>query len=276
MSNVKRVRYSEKVDAKLLATTPILNKGVFNTSYQGSPVAGAVKIPTTTDVVAGAYDPSTGMSATTGTLGYETLLTDKQLAFNERVDGYDAEAFIGNQTLLGERLASGSHAMSIQIETALVNVLETQGTSETNTTALTKDTVFDVIIDSCVELTKANVPENGRWILVSPATQALLIKSNQFIKASDVGQNMLITGAVGQINGVNIFVSNLLGATTEYIIGHSQNAHLAMEWQVEPRVKDAEVNFIGAAVVQGRKVYGAMVSNAKTIRVKKTATKATK
>lgn len=271
MANEKRIRYSEKVDAKLLATTPILNKGVFNTSYQGSPIAGAVKIPTITEVVAGTYDPENGMEATTGTLGYKTMLIDKQTAFNERVDGYDADAFIGNQTLLGERMASGTLAMSREIETELVNILETQGTTETNTTPLTKDTVFDAIVDSCTELTKANVPKNERWILVSPTTYALLVKSEQVVKASDVGQNIILSGAIGQVNGVNIYTSNLLGATTEYIIGHSQNAHLAIEWFVKPQVLNAETKFIGAAVVQGRKVYGAMVSNAKTIRIKKSA-----
>ena len=62
--------------------------------------------------------------------------------------------------------------------------------------------------------------DDGRWLLVSPEIYGLLLKSPEFIKASDLGDAVVQTGAVGRIAGFTVFEDSTLGENVEYIAGH--------------------------------------------------------
>ena len=112
------------------------------------------------------------------------------------------------------------------------------------------------------------------WLAVTNETYALLLKSPEFIKASDLGDNVVQNGRVGRIAGLNVYETNNIADTTkvEYIIGNRIFCHFVDEWMVPVTVNDLkDGTHIGASAVQGRRVYGMMVSRPTTVTLKKHA-----
>ena len=71
--------------------------------------------------------------------------------------------------------------------------------------ALTDNTVYAAFVTARTALSNAKVPLAGRFALVTPECYALILQSDEFIKASALGDAVVQTGALGQIAGFNIF-----------------------------------------------------------------------
>ena len=68
---------------------------IFNTSYEGSPTGGKVKIPVRdTEVVVGDYDKAKGMELGAGSTTYIDLDLNHDKAVNEIIDNYDAASVV--------------------------------------------------------------------------------------------------------------------------------------------------------------------------------------
>ena len=199
------------------------------------------------------------------------MTIDKDKAVNELIDGFDAESVPGN--LVADRLDSAGYSLALQMEKDGSAELTTGGTTLADTAALTKATVYEKIVDARTKLSTAHVPTEDRWLLVSPDTYALLLKSPEFIKASDLGDAVVQTGAVGRVAGFNVFEDTTLGENVEFVAGHPNWFTRIEEWTEPVAVNDLKGSgtFIGACAVQGRKVYAHKVTKAETILVKKNA-----
>ena len=272
MPHIARERYSELVDAKLRATIVKRVGVICNNRYEGSPKAGAVKVPVRdTEVTVADYNKKTGTAMTHGDTSFLTVNIDKDKAVNELIDGFDAESVPGH--LVADRLDSAGYSLALQMEKDGSAELTTGGTTLADTAALTKATVYEKIVDARTKLSTAHVPTEDRWLLVSPDTYALLLKSPEFIKASDLGDAVVQTGAVGRVAGFNVFEDTTLGENVEFVAGHPNWFTRIEEWTEPVAVNDLKGSgtFIGACAVQGRKVYAHKVTKAETILVKKNA-----
>ncbi len=262
-------RYSSLVLAKLRKTA--IFTSLFNTKYEGKPTAGAVKIPVRdTEVEVGDYDKANGGDLNTGSTTYQTLAIDKDKYVNELVDGYDAASVPDN--LIADRLDSAGYSMGISFDSDLINLLIAKGTASKNTTALAKDTIYESIVDEVAALKKKGLNPIEMWLAVTNETYALLLKSPEFIKASDLGDNVVQNGRVGRINGLDVYETNNIpdSSNVEYVIGNNVFCHFVDEWMVPVTVNDLkDGKHIGASAVQGRRVYGMMVSRPETVTVKK-------
>lgn len=78
----------------------------------------------------------------------------------------------------------------------------------TNTTgtaaALDNTNVYDKFLTMTSFLDENKVPQGGRMCFVTPKVYNLLKKDASFIKASDMAQQMLVKGQVGEVDGVAI------------------------------------------------------------------------
>lgn len=347
MAHTLQDRYSGLVDAKLRASLVKKDGVIFNTRYEGTPTAGAVKIPVRdAEVSVSAYDKASGVSLATGATSYLTVSIDKDYAVNELIDGYDAAAVPDN--LVADRLDSAGFALALQMEqdasaaleagatpstgltaydtvklngavtsastslaidgttltgklvagekiqigTAVYTIKETTSAAASNAisgikveetigshsdnadvtilgdTALTSSTIYDALVDARTRLSKAFVPLQGRWCLVTPDTYALLLKdTTHFIHATQLGDEVIRTGAVGRIAGFTVFEDATLAATTEFIVGHPDWCARVAEWQTPVHVQDLAQSgtYIGASAVQGRKIYAHAITKAKTV-----------
>lgn len=264
-------RYSNLVLAKLRKTAIFVS--LFNNRYEGTPTAGAVKIPVRdTEVAVGDYDKSKGGDLTESSTTYETLNIDKDKYVNELIDGYNAESVPDN--LVADRLDSAGYSMGITLDSELVNLIVTGGTASTNTDALTKDTIYETIVDEITPLKKLGLRIEEMWLAVTNETYATLLKCPEFVRATQMGDDVVKNGQVGRIAGLDVYETNNIpdDSKVDFVIGNRVFCHFVDEWKVPVAVNDLkDAKHIGASAVQGRRVYGRKISRANTVRVKKHA-----
>ena len=267
MAHEAQERYSDLVLAKLRDELVLADGFVFNNDYEGDPTAGAVKIPVRdTEVAVSDYDKANGLAPTNGSTTYATLVIDKDKAINELIDGYDAESVPDN--LVADRLDSGGYSLALQIDNDGATTL-LAGATVTNVESLTKDNIYSTIVDIRTAMSKAKIPDDGkRYLLVTPDTTALLLKSPEFISASDLGDEVKQKGVIGKITGFLVKEWNDSTANLAMIAGHPKFATRVHEWRVPVKVQDLAESgkFIGACAVQGRRIYAHKVLRSAAIR----------
>lgn len=266
MAHETQTRYSNLVLAKLRQESVLKVGVVFNKDYEGSPSAGIVKIPVRdTEVAVSDYDRANGIKAGIGTTSYENFVIDKDKAVNEIIDGYEAEAVPDN--LVADRLDSAGYSLALQEDTDGASVL-IAGATPMNVETLTKDNIYSIIVDIRTAMNKANVPLNGRYLLVTPETSALILNAPEFIKATVLGDTVVQTGAIGKIAGFLVLDWNDSTANLAMIAGHPKFATRAEEFKKDIHIQDlgGSGQYIGACAVQGRMVYGHKVLRSVAIR----------
>ena len=284
MAHTLQDRYSSLIDQKLRATLVTRDNYIFNTRYEGNPKAGKVKIPVRdTEVSVSDYNKATGVAAATGSTTYKDLSIDKDKAVNELIDGFDAAAVPDN--LVADRLDSAGYALSLEMDKDSINLLETVTGSNiaTTKTAATTSTAYKEILAAKTYLSRTGVPNQGRWLIVSPEFHAVLMQDDNFIRQGDLSQEMKNAGAVGSVAGFAVFESAMLmvdnttvttnkKTTTEFIAGHPNWCHRVGEWSVPVHLQDLNGSgkYIGASAVQGRKIWGSLVSKPQTLYIKRT------
>lgn len=266
MAHTLQERYAKLVLAKIRKELVLKDGVVFNNDYEGDPKAGAVKIPSRdTEVTVSDYDKANGISATSGSTSYITMNIDQDKAVNEVIDGYDAAGVPDN--LVADRLDSAGYSLAKAEDTAGGNVLVAAAT-KVNESTLTKDNVYAKIVDLRTKMSKANIPNDGkRYLLVTPDTLALVLKAPEFIKASDLGDAVVQTGAIGKIAGFLVIEWNDTTANLAMLAGHPKFATRVREFSVPVHVQDLNGSgkYIGASAVQGREVFGHKVTRSVAI-----------
>ncbi len=267
MGHEAQERYSKLVLAKIRQENVLKDGLVFNNDYEGKPTAGAVKIPVRdTEVVVSDYDKINGIKGTSGSTGYETILIDRDKAVNEVIDGYDAAAVPDN--LIAERLDSAGYSLARTMDIDGGNVL-LAGSTPMGVEVLTKDNIYGVIVDIRKALNEANIPNDGRrYLLVTPDAEALVLKSPEFIEASNLGDDIKQNGALGKIAGFIVIPWNDSTPGLSMIAGHPRFATRALEFSVKPKVVslDNSASHVGASAVKGRMVYAHKVLRSVAIR----------
>lgn len=280
MAHELMTRYSELIDKKLQATLVTKDNFIFNNHYEGIAAGGKVKIPVrSTEIVVGDYNKASGMSLSEGSTTYIDLDLCYDKAVNEIIDGYDAAAVPDD--IVAERLDSAGYALGVVEDAISIATLENEGTIDDDKQALTKENVYSKIVELRTNLSEKNVPIQGRWLIVSPEVYGMLLcDTTNFIRQGDIAQNLVDSGAIGQIAGFTVYESPKLtkdnkeissGKTTtvEMIAGHPNWCHRVEEWSVPVSVNPLTNTFIGASAVQGRKIFGVKISNSDAVIVKR-------
>ena len=258
-------RYSKLVEAKLAAEIVQKDGVVWNNDYEGDPKAGAVKIPVRGAATVVSYDKQNGAAKSYAAGSYDTLVIDKDKAVNEVIDGYDADAVPDN--IVANRLDAAAEGLALQINsdgtTELLDKASVNGTSS----ATDKTNVYDRMVEIGKVMSKNFVPKTGRWALINPDTMALVRKSAEFTAASQLGDTVKQSGAVGMIAGFMVFEDATLPAHANIICGHKNWCCRVNEWTVNVHLQslDGSGDYIGASAVQGRRVYGHKVTNSKAV-----------
>ena len=266
MAHESQERYSNLVLAKMRDTLVLKDGIVFNNDYEGKPTAGAVKIPVRdTEVSVSDYDKANGITATTGSTTYQTLTINKDKAVGEIIDGYDAEAVPDN--LVADRLDSAGYALAKTVDTDGATVLLAGG-AVYNSASVDATSIYDLVVDVRKEMSKANVPTDGRYLLATPDAYALLLKDkDHFVGASALGDKVKQTGAVGKIAGFTVYEFNDNTANLLFIAGHPRYATRVKEFSVPVQLEDLkDGKHIGASWVNGRMVYAHKVLRSSAIR----------
>lgn len=263
----RRETYANEVLAIAKSKTNIYDD--FSTDYEIDGATGAIQVPTrSASVTISDYDILNGIQLTQSATDYVTLAVDQNYGINELIDGYEAEAVPDN--IRANRIEAAGYSLGLKKENLAITALKTNGTTSSDTTALTEATAYKKIAAEVSNMKKRNMEVDQMRIVVSADTELLLLTDDKFANTSgQLGAELVREGVIGKINGVPVKANYLLGENTEFIIYDKRFIQKYEVWAVEPTIKDIQDDkHIGASHLVGREVGGLKVTNALGVQVK--------
>lgn len=128
---------------------------------------------------------------------------------------------------------------------------------------ITADNAYVSFLAAGEYLDENKVPVGGRIAFVTPRFYNLIKQDPSFIKSTEIAQNMLIKGQVGEIDGVKIVKapSTYFPVKTPFVVTHP-SAMVAPKKLQEYKVHDNPPG-INGNLVEGRIIYDAFILDAK-------------
>ena|SRR5438445_5519597 len=241
---------------------------VSNRDYEGEirKAGNTVKIASIGDVSIGDYTKDTDI-ADPDALSDEdqTLLIDNAKYFNFYVDSVDRAQ--QNVNVLDEAMRRSAWSLREVADTFLAETMDlavpngNKIGSTTTPKVPTKADAYEYLVDLGVLLDEADVPIEGRFVVVPAWFHGLLLKDDRFVKSGTHRSDAaLANGEVGEAAGFAILKSNNVpntgGIKYKIIAGHSI-ATAYVEQIVDVQTYKPEKRFGDA--VKGLHVYGAKV-----------------
>lgn len=243
----------------------------FSTDYEIDGATGAIKVPTRDFAVTiSDYDILNGISLTQSATDYLTLAVDKNYGINELIDGYEAEAVPDN--IRANRIEAAGYSIGLKKENMAISTLVNGGTTSSDTTAMTKNNVYEKLATEVANMKKRNMEVAEMRIVIDADTELKLLTDEKFANTSgQLGAELIREGVIGKINGVPVKTNYLLPEGVEAIIYDKRFIQKYEVWAVEPTINNlADGKHIGASALQGREVGGLAVTNALGVQIKTT------
>ena len=200
------------------------------------------------------YGQIMGLNATT-----EEMTLKKDRSFTFAIDKLDTDE-TGDQLAAQAALARQIRQVVIpEIDEYVYNKMcDGAGIKETNVT-LTKENIYDKIIEANSQLDDKLVPEFGRVLIMTPTTYVLLKKSADAKLNQDIGKELRIKGVVAELDGLAIqkIPAVRLPAKFGFMIAHKVATVAPVK--LEEYKTHADPPGISGTLVEGRIAYDAFI-----------------
>ena len=154
-----------------------------------------------------------------------------------------------------DRIAYG---LSDQIDIAVAGLYTSSTLTDIAWDVGTTDPWDGVLTTAAEQLNAANVPQQGRWLVIRPKGMTALLESADFQRATEMGDSAIASGIVGRAAGFDVYISNnLINISSNnyaYMYGHSMGISLAV--QQAPTVELVRRDAAFETGVRARIVYG--------------------
>lgn len=263
--------WSGAVLANLNKAQIFAQPGVANRDYEGEiqQMGDTVKITSIGPITARAYSRNTDMVAPDQLNDSAmSFIIDQAQYFNYAIDDVDARQ--SSASLLDAATVEAAYAISNQqdiymsglyTQVSATNAVGTSGAPQTDLATVGQPWLYLTKLKKFLD--QANVPMEGRWCIIPPWFEALLLLDPKFYNSFlvDLTQAVLRNGNVGrQVVGFTLLRSNNVNnyASTNYAImaGHG------MAWTVAEQIVKVEAYrppYRFADAFKGLHVYGAKV-----------------
>jgi hypothetical protein len=243
-----------------------------NRDYEGEIAreGDSVKITSINDVTIGTYTAHTDITVEDIDDATRSLLIDQAKYFAVELDDIEkAQYKKGGKSPLDQAVQNAAYQLRDVADAFLLTTMNAgaQGTgNDLGTVAIhtTKQNLYDAIVDLGVVLDEDNVPEEERFVVVSPSLHGRLQKLDTFVAAGDArGAEVRTNGFIGQVAGLDIYKSNNLPAVTDVAatgglaIAGYRGATTFAEQIASVEAARMEKRF--ADMVKGLHLYGAKV-----------------
>lgn len=249
---------------------------LLNRDYEGEikNFGDTVKINQIGDVEIKDYERNKDIEAPEDLSGEQLMMTiDQAKYFNFSVD--DVDNAQTNPKLMDKAMQRAGYGMNDITDQFAANLLyigvdanNTLGTDNSPIVPTVSD-AYDALVDLSTLLTEANVPMDGRWVVVPAWYHGLLLKDKRFVgNGTDYNKAIIEGGEVGIAAGFRVSLSNNVpntsGAKYKIIAGTNEAGSYAEQilkteaYRPEKRFSDA---------VKGLHVYGAKVLQPKCLAV---------
>lgn len=245
--------------------------GLVNRDYEGEirRMGDSVKITSINDVTIGSYTAHNDITWEDIDDATRSLLIDQQKYFAFELDDIEDAQAVNGGAVLNQALDNATYQLRDVSDAFLLAAMNTavQGTgNDLGTVAIhtTKQNLYDAFVDLSVVLDEDNVPEEGRFAIVSPSLHGRLLKLDSFIQSGDnANPPARLKGYIGEVAGLSLYKSNNLPAVTDAaatgglaIAGHGMSTTFAEQITSVEAVR-RENRF--ADGLKGLHVYGAKV-----------------
>jgi len=236
---------------------------ISNTDYEGEISGQGDKVVIRTVPAVTINDYAGTITTQELTTAKVEMLIDKAKYYSFKVD--DVLAAQADINMLDGASTDASEGMRIAVETDVLSAAVTGATSIGSQTAITSANILENILLMSKQLDELNIPEEGRFIVLSPEFISLL-KQSELRQAYVTGDatSPLRNGQVGMVDRFNVFQSNMVytpasGADSGYthvLAGHPKALSFASQFTNTETVR-MESTF--GDQVRGLKVYGSKV-----------------
>lgn len=262
--------WSRMILTELYKTQVYAQPGVVNRDYEGDiqNQGNSVKINAIGSITVSTYTKNTDMSAPEelDDAGLTFVITQAD-SFNFQVD--DIDRVQQSPKLMNEAMTKAAYALADKADIYVAgvmaagvptaNLIGSVGSPKTDLG--TAGNAYDYLVALNVLLDENNVPSTGRFANVPPWFYSLLKKDTRWTHGTALGDQILRTGVVGDVDGLTVVKSNNVpktSSTTEFriIAGHAIATTYADQIS-QVKAYSPEKRFADA--VKGLHVYDAMV-----------------
>lgn len=209
-------------DAQLLSslkTAHIFGQaGVVNRDYEGdiAEAGDTVRITSISRPSIGTYVPnSTVITPERLTDAQRTLSIDQANYFAFAVDDVDARQAAGN--VMPEAMSEAAWGLADVVDKFIASFYTSvpvgnsvNGGSAVSVTTTTPTDFYDkILVPQKILLDQANIPTQGRWMIMPPWTEGRMLLDARFIRANEAGTDTgLRNGFIGRAAGFDLYTSN--------------------------------------------------------------------
>lgn len=270
--------WSARLLANLQKSLVFGQTGIINRDYEGEikNYGDTVKINGIGAVSVGDYTRNTDMEDPE-TLSDHTrsLIIDQSKYFNFQID--DLDKIQQNPKLMDAAMQEAAYALANAADQFIAShytyAANTIGTDATPV-EVTKADAYEYLVDLSTKLDESDVPTTGRFAVIPPWYEGLLLKDDRFVGSGALpADERLLNGVVGRAAGFILLKSNNapsvaaaegVVANSKIIAGHNmawtyaEQASQVEGYRMEKRFADA---------VKGLHLYGAKVTRPQALAV---------
>ena len=253
--------FSKLLQAKFYGASVLPN--ISNTDYEGEISGQGDKVVIRTVPAVTINDYAGSITTQELTTAKVELLIDKAKYYSFKID--DVLAAQADINLLEGASSDAAEGMRVAVETQVLSGVVTGATTIGAQTTISASNILTSILDQAKALDELNIPEEGRFIVLSPEFVSLL-KQSELRQAYLTGDDTspLRNGKVGVVDRFTVYQSNMLytpgsGADSGYthvLAGHPKAISFASQFTNTETVR-MESTF--GDQVRGLKVFGSKV-----------------
>lgn len=249
-----------------------------NRNYEGEirQAGDTVHIHSLTNPTIRSYTAGTNITVEDLTTTDAALVINQAKYFAFAVQDADKVQAAGD--LIDAAMSRAAYALADAADAYLLGVMASGAASGniiggTSAVALTASNVYEYIVKLRTVLDKANVPTEGRGVVVPPEVYALLLQDSRFTAAANVAESTLRAGEVGRVAGFTVYESNncpvatVSSTSVTSIVATVATATTYAEQINNTEAMRQEGQF--ADLIRGLHLYGAKVTDANQVAVLK-------
>lgn len=200
----------------------------------------------------------------------QTLKIDQSQYFNFGLDDVDKAQAMGG--LMEAALDRASYGLSSVADKYIASQMAKEGTAineDTSPITLTAANIYQAMVEIKVAMDKLNIPQQGRYVVVPPEVEGLLLLEDRFVATGgSAAEGILANGYIGKVAGLDVYTSNNVPNTTgtKYkIVATNRSTTTYAEQVLHTEAYRVEKGFKDA--IKGLHVYGAKVTRPKEVLV---------
>ena len=200
------------------------------------------------------YGAVAGLEATTQEM---TLKKDRSFTF--AIDKLDEDE-TQSQLAAASALARQNREVVIpEVDTYTYGVMAANAGNNPDHVTLTPENIYTEILKGSEALDDAEVPENGRVLVATPATYNLMKKCPDITMETNIGNELRLQGVIGILDGMNVqkIPANRLPAGFGFMIAHP--VATVAPTKLEDYTIHRNPPGISGSLVEGRICYDAFV-----------------